>query len=79
MSNNKQGGDILKELCDLRDWHTKTAASRVNLDKRRKREMHTGYAYLIDAARAMIMRQDEILAQNAEPFTDPNRKNTHAR
>ena len=74
-----EGGDILKELATLRDWHIKTAGSRRSSHSRRKQAKHTAHAYLLQAAMAMIVKQDDIIAQNAEPFTDPNRKNKHAR
>ena len=86
----RKGGDIQLELSKLRDWHSKTAHSRVNV---KKKSMHIGYGYLVDAAMDMIRRQDEAIATrdktiarmrvdldlNAEPFTDPNRENKHSR
>ena len=82
----RKGGDIKKELAKLRDWHTETARTRVNVKKKAK---HTAYAYLADAAMAMIWRQDKIIAtrdktiaslkaqlnDGAQPFTDPDRPN----
>ena len=92
MNNDKhqQGGDILKELRTLHDWHMKNYKATA---KHKKKADHMTYAYLVSAAMTMISRQDEIIATrdktitrlradldlNAVPFTDPNRKNTHAR
>ncbi len=77
----RKGGDILKELAELRDWHIDADAKVQQHDQlnRKLRAHHIASAYLIDAARAMIQRQDEIIANNAEPFTDPNRKNKQSR
>ena len=86
----RKGGDIKKELAKLRDWHTKTADTRVNVKKKTK---HTAFAYLADAAMTMIWKQDKIIAQRdkiiaslkaqlsdgAQPFTDPHRENKHSR
>lgn len=77
----RKGGDILKELAELRDWHINEDSKVKEHDhlNRKLRVHHMKSAYLIDAARVQIMRQDEIIAQNAEPFTDPNRENKHSR
>lgn len=92
MSDDKhqQGGDLLKELATLRDWHTKTYKAQA---RHKKKANHITYAYLVSSAMTMIHQQDEIistrdktiarlraeLTQSAEPFTDPDRKNNHAR
>ncbi len=77
MSDDKQqGGDIIKELTELRDWHIEASAVKA---KDEVRAFHIKSSYLVHAAMAVITRQNEILAQNAEPFTDPNRENKHAR
>lgn len=72
MKTEHHGGDIIKELATLRNWHTKAAENRVSPKKKAK---HMARAYLVQAAIVMIKRQDRIIADNAKPFTDPKREN----